>query len=123
MIVVANALALVLQWSNLSEVLPAHFDLQGTANGTIQRSILPLYPLTGGAVCLIFFLISRKKIKFQTGLLFLTSGICLVILLSTMVTLTSGTMPIFMMAEPLILLGAVVAFVICTAKTKKATKC
>ena len=123
MIVVANALAIILQWHNLSEVLPAHFDLQGNASGTMQRSILPFYPLASAVVCLIFYLIAQKMVKYQRGLIFLTSGISLVVLLSTMVTLTSGTMPIFMLAEPVILLGAVAAFIICIVKAKKATKC
>ena len=44
---------------------------------------------------------------------------CLVLLSSTMVTLTSGTMPIFMLAEPVILLAAVIGFVVCFVKSRK----
>lgn len=32
------------------ELLPAHFDLQGNASGTMPRSVLPLYPLIGAGV-------------------------------------------------------------------------
>ena len=61
----------------------------------------------------------RKLPKLQTGLIILTSGICLVLFASTMVTLTAGTMPIFMLAEPVILLVAVVGFVVCVIKSRK----
>ena len=45
--------------------------------------------------------------------------ISLVLFLSTMVTLTYGTMPIFMLAEPVILLAAVIGFVVCVVKSRK----
>ena len=38
-------------------------------------------------------------------------NICLVLLASTMVTRTSGSMPIFMIAEPVTLLATVIGFV------------
>lgn len=119
LIVAANALAIILQWNNLSEVLPAHFDLQGNADGTMQRSILPFYPLASAAVCLIAYLVAHIIGKLQTGLIILTSGISLVILLSTLVTLTSGKMPVFMLAEPIVLLAAIIASVMCVVKSSK----
>ena len=114
-----NALVIVVRWSSLPEILPAHYDLQGNAGGTMPRSVLLLYPLIGAAVCLVAYLIARIKHKLQTGLVILVSGICLVLLSSALVTLTSGTMPIFMLAEPVILLAAVVGFVVCVVKAKK----
>lgn len=38
-----------------------------------------------------------------------------------MVTLTSGTMPVFMLAEPFILLGAIAGFVISVIKARKSS--
>ena len=119
LIVVVNALAILLRWSSLSELLPAHFDLQGNPGGTMSRTVLLLYPLIGVGTCLMASVVARRKLKLQTGLIILTSGICLVLLSSTFVTLTFGTMPIFMLAEPVILLAAVVGFVISVVKSRK----
>jgi uncharacterized membrane protein len=119
LIVVINAVAITMCWTSLPEVVPAHFDLQGNAGGSMSRSILMLYPMIGAAVCLAAYMIARKKHELQTGLVILTSGLSLVLLSSTMVTLTSGTMPIFMLAEPVILLAAVVGFVFCIVKSRK----
>ena len=118
-VVILNALAIILQWSSLPEILPAHYDLQGNAGGTMPRSILFLYILMGGIICLSAYLFGRKKQKLQRGLVILSSGICLVLFSSTMVTLTSGTMPIFMLAEPVILLVAVVGCAVCWVKARK----
>ncbi|MBQ5882077.1 MAG: hypothetical protein IIW70_04550 [Bacteroidales bacterium] len=57
--------------------------------------------------------------EFITGLTILASGISLVLLSSAMVTLTSGTIPVFMLAEPFILLGAIIGFVITVIKARK----
>lgn len=119
LIVVANALAVIVRWSSLSDQLPAHFDLQGNASGTMPRNMLILYVLIGAAICLITYLIGRMKHKLQAGLIVLSLGVCLVLLLSTMVTLTSGTMPVFMLAEPVVLLIAVVGFVVAVVRSHK----
>ena len=119
LIVALNALAIIVRWGSLPELLPAHYDLQGNAGGTMPRSMLLLYILMGAAVCLFAYMIGRMKEKLQTGLVILASGICLVLFSSTMVTLTSGTMPIFMLAEPVILLAAVSGFVVCIVKSCK----
>ena len=119
LIVFLNALAILVQWSSLPEPLPAHFDLQGNASGTMSRSMLLLYLLMGVAVCLIAYVIGRMKPKLLSGLVILTSGICLVLFLSTMVSLTAGTMPVFMLAEPVVLLAAVIGFVVCFVKSRK----
>ena len=79
-IVLMNALAVVVRWNSLQDTLPAHFDLQGNAVGSMSRNVL---------------------------------------LLSTFVTLTSGTMPVFMLAEPVILLIAVAGFIITLVKSCK----
>ena len=122
LIVAIHALAILVRWSALSELLPAHFDLQGNASGTMPRSSLLLHPLSGAAICLAAYVIARKKQKLQTGLIILASGICLVLLSSTMVTLTSGKLPIFMLAEPVILLAAVIGFVISVIKSRKSIR-
>ena len=119
LIVAINALAIIARWSSLPELLPAHFDLQGNASGTMPRSMLFLYLLIGVAICLITYAIGRMTKKLQKGLIILASGICLVLLLSTMVMLTSGTMPIFMIAEPVILLAAIIGFIVCVVKYRK----
>ena len=117
LIVAPNALAIIIRWSSLPELLPAHYDLQGNADGTMPRSMLFVYVLIGAVICLIAYIIGRMKQKLQKGLAILASGICLVLLLSTMVTLTSGTMPIFMLAEPVVLLIAVVGCVVSVVKS------
>lgn len=119
LIVSVNALAIVVRWSSLSDVFPAHFDLQGNPGGEMSRSVLLMYPIISAVVCLAAYLIARIKDKLQTGLIILASGLSLVILFSTMVTLTSGTMPVFMLVEPVILLAAIVGFVICLIKSRK----
>ena len=119
LIVAINALAIIVRWSSLSELLPAHSDRQGNLSGTLPRSMLLLYILIGTVVCLITYVTGRMKPKLQTGLIALSSGICLVLFSSTMVTLTSGTMPIFMLSEPVILLIAVAYFVVCVVKSRK----
>jgi len=118
LIVAANAAAIVVRWSSLQELMPAHFDLQGNAGGTMPRTMLILYPLISASICLIAYLIAKRKKRLQTGLIILVSGIALVVLLSTMVTLTAGKMPVFMLAEPVILVAAVVACIVCIAKSK-----
>ena len=119
LIVAINALAIMVRWSSLPELLPAHYDLQGNAGGTMPRSMLLVYLLMGAAVCLIAYGLGRMKPKLQTGLVILASGICLVLLSSTMVTLTSGIMPVFMLAEPVILLVTVIGFVVSVVKGRK----
>ncbi len=118
-IIVLNALVIIGEWASLPESLPAHFDLQGNASGEMARGVLFLYLLMSAAACLITYIIACIKHKYQTGLIILASGISLVILSSTMVTLTSGTMPVFMLAEPVILLAAIVGFVVCAIKSPK----
>lgn len=121
-IVSVNVLAIIVQWSSLSDVFPAHFDLQGNPGGEMSRNVLLMYPIISAVVSLAAYLTAKIKDKLQTGLIILATGIALVILFSTMVTLTSGTMPVFMLAEPVILLAAVVGFVICFVKSRKTVR-
>ena len=118
-ILAINAIAIIVRWCSLPEPLPAHFDLQGNPSGTMPRTMLILYPMMGSLICFMAYLIAKKKHKLQTGLVILTSGISLILLSSTMVTLTFGTMPVFMLAEPVILLVAIVGFVVCYVKSRK----
>lgn len=119
LIVVLNALVIMVRWSYLPQQISAHYDLQGNAGGTMSRSMLLIYILLGVGVCLIAYIIGCMKQKFQKGLLILATGISLVLLSSTMVTLTSGTMPFFMLAEPVIALVAVIGFVVSIVKSHK----
>lgn len=119
LIVAVNVLAIIVCWTSLSEVLPAHFDLEGNAGGSMPRNMLLLYPLASGVVCLVSYVIARVWKMLQKGLAILSSGISLVILFSLLVTLTRGTMPIFMLAEPVILLAAVIGFIVSVVKSRK----
>ena len=122
LVVVINALLIIVRWSSLPELLPAHFDLQGNASGVMSCQVLPLYPLIAIVICLIAYVIAHIKHNLQTGLVVLVTGICLVLLFSTLVTLTSGKVPLFMLAEPIILLVAVIGFVVCIVKSRKMRK-
>ena len=122
LIVIANILAVVTQWGSLPELLPAHFDLQGNAGGTMSRNTLLLYLLVSAAVYIAAYAVAHAKHKLQTGLNILASGICLIMLFSTLVTLTHGTIPIFMIAEPIIILTAIIGFVACVVKSRKKQK-
>ena len=123
LIVATNALAIAVSWNALPDPLPAHYDLDGNAGGSMCRTALFLYPLASAAFCLVSYAISLKIKRISRALLILTTGVVLVVFSSCMVSLTSGTMPIFMLAEPVILLGAVSAFIILTVRScKKASK-
>ena len=49
LIIAVNAFAIIVKWSSLTELLPAHFDLQGNAGGSMARGTLPLYPVASFA--------------------------------------------------------------------------
>ena len=105
------------------------FDLQGNAGGSMPRQTLLIYLLVAAVICGLAFVVAsivskRSKSKvmaegIRTGIFILAAGLELVILFSTMVTLTTGKMPVFMLAEPVILVLSLVAFVICVAKARK----
>ncbi len=75
--------------------------------------------VVGAAICLVSYVIGYLKHKLQTALVALASGISLILLLSTLVSLTSGTMPAFMLAEPVILLATVIAVIVCIIRSRK----
>ncbi len=97
LIIAVNVLAIVIRWSSLAEIVPAHFDLEGNASGSMPRMQLLMFPLISAVVLLICNVVARLWQKLQKG----------------MVVLTQGTMPIFMLAEPVVLLAAVVGSVVC----------
>ena len=121
-IVAVNALAIICCWKSLPDPLPAHYDLQGNPDGVMQRGLLSIYPLIGAVICLAAYMIARIKSSLQSALIILTSGVCLVILSSSLVSLTFGKIPLFMLAEPVILLIAVAASVISILKSRKQNK-
>ena len=121
LIVVVNALAILIRWNSLPETLPAHFDLQGNASGSMPRTTLLFYPLAAAVLCGIAYAVACivGKQGLNCGLVILASGIGLVVLSSTLVTLTFGSTPVFMLAEPIILVAAIVAFIICLVRARK----
>ena len=121
-IVAVNALSIICCWKSLPDPLPAHYDLQGNPDGVMQRGVLSIYPLIGAVICLAAYMIARIKSSLQSALIILTSGVCLVILSSSLVSLTFGKIPLFMLAEPVILLIAVAASVISILKSRKQNK-
>ena len=121
LVVGINAAMILILWSSLPETLPAHFDLAGNASGSIPRTTLLFYPLGGAVIGLIAYWIRCRVDKkyFNGGLLILACGIELIILSSTLVTLTQGTKPFFMLAEPVILVIALAAFIVGLIKSRK----
>ena len=61
LIVALNAFAIIVRWGSLPELLPAHYDLQGNADGTMPRSMLLLYILMGASACLFAYMVGRMK--------------------------------------------------------------
>lgn len=119
LIVAINALVIIVRWVSLPELLPAHFDLQGNAGDAMPRSMLVLYLLCSTAFGLISFVATLVKPKLKKTMVILASGVTLIVLLSTLVTLTSGTMPALMLAEPVVLLITLVSAVISLIMTRK----
>lgn len=83
----------------------------------MSRNVLLLYPLAETLLCLFAYVVARIKQKLQFGLIILTSGVSLVLLSSTLVSLTSGTIPVFMLAKPVILLVAIIGFIVSVVKS------
>ena len=128
-IIIVNVCAICIKWSSLPETLPAHFDPQGNASGTLARNTLAFYPVISLMACLAAYgiaAIARVLIlkADETGLRLLglhclTTSIALTILSSTMVTLTFGTQPLFMFAEPPIIIAGITTFIVCLLKARK----
>ena len=129
-VIIVNVCAIWISWKSLPETLPAHFDPQGNASGSLARTTLRLYPIISMMICLVaygIYALANNIFKFKPdekglrllGLHCLTSAITLTILSSTMVTLTFGTKPIFMFAEPVIMVIGVAVFIVCLIKSRK----
>ena len=128
-IIIVNVCAIWIRWSSLPETLPAHFDPQGNASGSMARTTLIYYPVISLMVCLVAYgIAAMARILFLKpdnsglrllGLHILNTSIVLTIFSSTMVTLTFGTKPLFMFAEPVIMAIGITAFIICLVKARK----
>ena len=131
-IILVNVCAIWIRWSSLPETLPAHFDPQGNASGSMARTTLIYYPVISLMVCLVAYGIAAMAKKHflkadvtglrLLGLHILNSSIVLTIFSSTMVTLTFGTKPLFMFAELVIMAIGITAFIICLIKARKILK-
>ena len=58
-----NALAIIVRWDSLPELLPAHYDLQGNAGGTMPLFMLaePVILLAAVSGFIVFIVKSCKK--------------------------------------------------------------
>ena len=88
----------------------------------MPRGMLILYLLCSIAFGLISFVATLVKPRLQKTMAILATGVTFIVLLSTLVTLTSGTMPVLMIAEPVVLLITVVFAVISLIKSRKSTR-
>ena len=128
-VIIVNVCAIWISWKSLPETLPAHFDPQGNASGSIARNTLIYFPVISFLITLAAYGIATfaRNLFLKPddsglrllGLHCLTSAITLTILSSTMVTLTFGTKPIFMFAEPVIMVIGVAVFIVCLIKSRK----
>ncbi len=129
-IIIVNVCAIWIRWSALPHVLPAHFDPAGNASGSMDRTTLIYYPIISLMLCLvtygiytlannIFKLKSDEKGLRMCGLHVFASCLALTILSSTMVTLTMGTCPLFMFAEPVLLIAGITTLIVCLIKARK----
>ena len=128
-IIIVNVCAIWIRWSALADVLPAHFDPAGNASGSMAKTTLIYYPVISLMLCLvtygiytlannIFKLTPDERGLRLCGLHVFASCLTLTVLSSTMVTLTFGTKPLFMFAEPVLLLAGTVTLIVCLAKAK-----
>ncbi len=129
-IIIVNVCAIWIRWSALPHVLPAHFDPAGNASGSMDRTTLIYYPIISLMLCLVtygIYTLANNMFKLKPdekglrifGLHVFTSCITLTILSSTLVTLTFGKCPIFMFAEPVIMLAGIITLIVCLIKANK----
>ena len=131
-VIIVNVCAIWISWKSLPETLPAHFDPQGNASGSMARNTLIYYPVISFLSTLAAYGIATfaRNLFLKPddsglrllGLHCLTSAITLTILSSTLVTLTFGTKPIFMFAEPVIIVIGIAAFIVCLIKSRNKAK-
>ena len=120
---VGAALAL-LAWDRLPMSLPCHFNLRGESSATMPRWRLLVLPAASLLINIAAFLLPRllPEARRKWGLLLsgiASIGLAAILLLSESVTLTRGTMPFFMLAEPFVLIVTAIAFIIFVLKTKR----
>ena len=126
-IIIVNVCAIWIRWSAMADVLPAHFDPAGNASGSMAKTTLIFYPVISLMLCLvtygiytlannIFKLRPDEKGLRMCGLHVLASCLALTVLSSTLVTLTMGTNPLFMFAEPVLMLAGIITLIICLIK-------
>ena len=129
-IIIVNACAICIRWSALPDVLPAHFDPAGNASGSMARTTLIFYPIISMLLCLVtygIYALANKMFKLKPdekglrlcGLHVFSLCLALTILSSTLVTLTFGKCPIFMFAEPVIMLAGIITLIVCLLKANK----
>ena len=113
----------------MADVLPAHFDPAGNASGSMAKTTLIFYPVISLMLCLVtygIYALANNIFKLKPderglrmcGLHVFTSCLALTVLSSTLVTLTMGTCPLFMFAEPVLLVAGITALIICLIKAK-----
>jgi hypothetical protein len=128
-IIIVNVGAIWIRWSALADVLPAHFDPAGNASGTMAKTTLIYYPVISLMLCLTtygIYTLANNMFKLRPderglrlcGLHVFASCLTLTVLSSTLVTLTMGTNPLFMFAEPVLILAGTVTLIICLIKKK-----
>ena len=128
-IIIVNVCAIWIRWSALADVLPAHFDPAGNASGTMAKTTLIYYPIISLMLCLVtygIYTLANNIFKLKPdekglrlcGLHVFASCLTLTVLSSTLVTLTMGTCPLFMFAEPILLLAGIITLIVCLVKAK-----
>ena len=128
-IIIVNVCAIWIRWSALADVLPAHFDPAGNASGTMAKTTLIYYPVISLMLCLTtygIYTLANNLFKLRPderglrlcGLHVFASCLTLTVLSSTLVTLTMGTCPLFMFAEPILLLAGIITLIVCLVKAK-----
>ena len=126
-IIIVNVCAIWIRWSAIPDVLPAHFDPAGNASGSMAKTTLIYYPVISLMLCLVtygIYTLANNMFKLRPdekglrmcGLHVMASCLTLTVLSSTLVTLTMGTCPIFMFAEPVLLVGGIVTLIVCLTK-------
>jgi uncharacterized membrane protein len=127
--IIVNVCAIWIRWSALPDVLPAHFDPAGNASGSMAKTTLIFYPVISIMLCLVtygIYTLANNMFKLKPdekglricGLHVFASCLALTVLSSTMVTLTMGTCPLFMFAEPVLLIAGITTLIVCLIKAK-----
>ena len=111
-------------------MLPAHFDPAGNASGSMAKTTLIFYPIISLMLCLVtygIYALANNIFKLKPdekglrlcGLHVFASCLALTVLSSTLVTLTMGTCPLFMFAEPVLMLAGIITLIVCLVKAAR----